>query len=154
MRKMIFVVAFAAFGFVVVTTVAPFVVTAPRAFIDNVFAFPLGLAGVSSPAASPLPGHLLTSAWSPLRHVLLPAVLLIGGYFLVRHLRERWPIDLSAALTLMALCMTVIICSATATRLGYLIYPLNFVLWAWVFSPGPVPSVSRTALVELQRPGG
>jgi hypothetical protein len=26
----------------------------------------------------------------------------------------------------------VMICAASATRIGYVIYPLNFALWSWV----------------------
>ena len=38
--------------------VVPFALRGPWAFFDNVVLFPLGLSGVTSPAASPLPGHL------------------------------------------------------------------------------------------------
>ena len=40
---------------------APVALRNPSAFVDNVIRFPLGLAGVSSPAASALPGHILVS---------------------------------------------------------------------------------------------
>ncbi len=50
---------------IVTVTVLPFVFKAPWAFFSNVFAFPLGLAHVTSPAASALPGHELTT-WIPL----------------------------------------------------------------------------------------
>ena len=46
---------------IVAVTTVPFVVRAPAAFMSNVFAFPLGFAGVTSPAASALPGHILTT---------------------------------------------------------------------------------------------
>ena len=49
---------------IVIVTTVPFAVRAPWAFMSNVFAFPLGLAGVASPAASALPGHILTT-WMP-----------------------------------------------------------------------------------------
>ena len=43
---------------IVVVTVTPFAIRAPWAFMSNVFAFPLGLTSVTSPAASALPGHI------------------------------------------------------------------------------------------------
>ncbi len=141
-----------AIGIVVVGTVTPYAVSGPEAFIANVFAFPLGLAGVRSPAASPLPGHLLTTWYPPLRHVLLPLVFLVGGYYLAKFLRSRWPIDVPLALRTLAVCVTVVIFAATATRVGYLIYPLNFLLWAWVFTPVPTNSVDAVVLVEAQGP--
>jgi uncharacterized membrane protein len=137
---------------VLAATMTPYILTGPRAFVANVFAFPLGLAGVNSPAASPLPGHLLTNAFPPLGHVLLPAVFVVGSIFLVRYLRRHWPLSLPSALRVLATVMTVVICSATATRLGYLIYPIDFLLWAAVLTPQPVGSVDRVALVEVQSP--
>jgi len=117
---------------IVAITVAPFAVRAPGAFMSNVFAFPLGLAGVSSPAASALPGHILTTVWSPLGHVLAPATLLVGGYFVTKYVRRHWPLTLSRLLGLLAIVFAVMISVASATRIGYVVYPLNLALWAWV----------------------
>ncbi|MDE3081797.1 MAG: DUF2029 domain-containing protein [Acidobacteriota bacterium] len=122
---------------IVGATVIPFVVKDPWSFVSNVFAFPLGLAGVHSPAASPLPGHILTTLWAPLGHVLAPAALLVLAYFGTRYVRGHWPIDLSQMLGLLAVAFGVMILSASATRLGYLIYPLNLALWSRVTVPAP-----------------
>ncbi len=141
----------AAMGAVLLAVIAPFAVRNPGAFVSNVLAFPLGLAGVQSPAASPLPGHLLTAWWPPLRHVLLPGVFVVGGYFVLRYIRRNWPLDISRGLRILAVVMTVVIASASATRLGYLIYPLNFWLWAWVLD-APRTSSERVLLLEVDRP--
>lgn len=117
---------------IVLVTVVPFALRAPQAFVANVFAFPLGLAGVSSPAASALPGHVLTT-WMPfLGHVLTPVTLLVGGYFGARYLQRHWPLTLSQLLGMLGVAFAVMICVASATRIGYVIYPLNFALWASV----------------------
>ncbi|HEV3186669.1 MAG TPA: hypothetical protein VGZ04_01325, partial [Acidimicrobiales bacterium] len=119
-------------GAIVLVTTVPFVLKAPAAFMSNVFAFPLGLAGVSSPAASALPGHILTT-WVPvLGHILAPVALLIGGYFVTKYARAHWPLTLSQLLSVLCVVFTVMMCVATATRAGYVIYPLNFALWAAV----------------------
>ncbi len=117
---------------IVVVTVLPFAVKSPHAFVVNVFGFPLGLAGVTSPAASALPGHVLTTLWPPIGHVLAPLALVVGGYFAARFARARWPLDLSHLLALLAVADLVMICVASATRVGYVIYPVNFALWSWV----------------------
>jgi uncharacterized membrane protein len=117
---------------IVMVTVVPFVVKAPWAFFSNVFAFPLGLAHVASPAASDLPGHVLTTWWPPLGHVLAPLALLVGGYFAAKYARRHWPLSLSQLLGLLSIAFLVMMCVASATRIGYIIYPLNFALWAWV----------------------
>ena len=66
--------------------VIPFALSGPWAFFDNVVLFPLGLSGVNSPAASPLPGHLLVTAFPFLHRVLPLAVGLVGGSLLAWYL--------------------------------------------------------------------
>ncbi len=122
---------------IIATTVLPFAWRAPHAFVANVFAFPLGLTSVTSPAASALPGHILTTLWPPIGHVLAPVTFLVGGYFVVRYVRRHWPLDLSRMLALLAVVFATMICVASATRVGYLIYPLNFALWARVCRVAP-----------------
>ena len=122
---------------IVAITVVPFAMKAPWAFMANVFAFPLGLAGVRSPAASALPGHILTTWWAPLGHVLAPMAFAVGGYYAAKYLRRHWPIDLTQLLVLMSVAFTVMIVVASATRVGYVIYPLNFALWSWVCDEQP-----------------
>jgi hypothetical protein len=110
---------------------------------------------VQSPAASNLPGHLLTD-WQPwLSHVIMPVVFVVGAWAIWHYVRPRWPISPTTSLRLLALAMTVIVCAATATRVGYLIYPLNFLLWAWVLSPVPAAdSVDRVVLENIESPAG
>jgi uncharacterized membrane protein len=132
-------------GAIVVVTTVPFIFRAPGAFMTNVFAFPLGLAGVSSPAASALPGHVLTT-WLPvLGHILAPVTLLIGGYFVAKYARRHWPLTLSQLLAILSLIYAVMMCVASATRIGYLIYPLNFALWS---SMTEVKTVASPELVR------
>ena len=121
-------------------TTLPFAVSSPFAFLSNVVAFPLGLAHVASPAASPLPGHLLTDLWAPVGHLLTPLTLLMGGYIATRYARRHWPLNLSQLLAMMAAYSTVLICAASATRVGYVIYPLNFALWSLVCAEVPEPA--------------
>jgi len=125
---------------VVLSTVLPYVLLNPATFVSNVIAFPLGLTHVVSPAASPLPGHLLTVLWAPLGHILTPLTLLVGGYFLARYLRGHWPLTVSRMLAILALGTSVVILTASATRSGYVIYPMNFWLWSHVTKESVVPS--------------
>ncbi|MGA2124406.1 MAG: glycosyltransferase 87 family protein, partial [Acidimicrobiales bacterium] len=131
---------------IVVVTTVPFAVRQPLAFMSNVFAFPLGLAGVTSPAASALPGHILTT-WLPvLGHVLAPVSFLIGGYFATKYVRRHWPLTLSQMLGLLAIIFLGLICVASATRVGYVIYPLNLWLWSSVTKDAPVPAEELVAV--------
>ncbi len=131
---------------IVVVTVAPFVVKAPWAFFSNVFAFPLGLAHVASPAASALPGHILTTWWPPLGHVLAPLALLVGGYYVAKYAKRHWPLTLSQLLAILSLVFLVLMCVASATRIGYVIYPINFALWSWVCRDDQSAALETVAL--------
>jgi hypothetical protein len=113
--------------------VAPFAVSNGRAFVDNVFLFPLGLAGVASPAASNLPGHLIVSA-VPSLHVVLPVVVaIVGGALLVHRLVRRPPANAAEVLWIAGWVMLVAILFAPATRVGYLLYPADFFVFGWMF---------------------
>lgn len=118
---------------VLVPSVAPFVVNDAAAFFENVVLYPLGLAGVSSPAASALPGHLLVSAFPSLHKAVPLALVLVGGAVLARHLWRHPPVSAGDVCALAAVVMTVAIVLAPATRVGYLLYPVNFAVWAAMF---------------------
>jgi hypothetical protein len=114
--------------------VVPFALRGPWAFFDNVILFPLGLSGVNSPAASPLPGHLIVSAF-PFLHRVLPVVVgSLGGILLAWYLYRRPPQTASQVCKVAGVVMAVITLLAPATRIGYLLYPINFFVWAHLFS--------------------
>jgi hypothetical protein len=113
--------------------VVPFALRGPWAFFDNVVLFPLGLSGVTSPAASPLPGHLLVTAFPFLHRALPLAVGLVGGAILAWYLARRTPQTASQVCTIGGIVMAVIILMAPATRIGYLLYPINFFVWTYLF---------------------
>lgn len=135
---------------IILVTVAPFAVRQPWAFMSNVFAFPLGLTGVTSPAASALPGHILTTLWAPLGHVLAPVTFLIGGYFLAKYVRAHAPLSLSTLLAMLSLVFLTMMCVASATRVGYVIYPLNFALWSWACQETVVESSESPESVDFE----
>jgi Glycosyltransferase family 87 len=114
--------------------VVPFALRAPWAFFDNVVLFPLGLSGVNSPAASPLPGHLIVTAFPFLHRALPLGVGLVGGALLALYLYRRPPQTAAQVCNVGGVVMAVITLLAPATRIGYLLYPINFFVWAYLFS--------------------
>jgi len=129
-RPALFLVA--GLAVVMLPSILPTFVGNPSGFIDNVVRFPLGLAGISSPAASPLLGHAIVS-WFPGIHRLFTVVAAAVGavvllYVLVRH-TPRTASDLSR---LLGWVMTIAIVVAPATRIGYLLYPIDFFVWSWL----------------------
>jgi hypothetical protein len=119
--------------------VLPVALSNPSAFIDNVVRFPLGLAGVSSPAASALPGHILVAAVPGIHRAYVVAVVIIGGLALVWRLWRRPPTNAAEAASLSGWVMLIAIVLAPATRVGYLLYPINLFLWAWMLRQADEP---------------
>ena len=112
----------------------------PRRFVANVVLFPLGLSGVASPAGSALPGHIIVSA-VPSIHRIFPVVCaLVGVVVLVLYLRRRPPHDAAEVCKVAGWVLLVAILLAPATRIGYLIYPLNFFVWSWMLTAPEPPS--------------
>ncbi len=117
---------------VLVPSVVPVFMHDPTAFLNNVVRFPLGLAKISSPAASALPGHVIVLAFPEIRRgfpfILAIVGLMVIGWVLARH-RPR---TVSDVCRLGGWAMTAGILLAPATRVGYLLYPINFFFWAWL----------------------
>ncbi len=122
------------------------------AFVENVVRFPLGLAGIQSPAASPLIGHLVVSLFPGIHRVFTVAVagvgLLVLGYVLVKR-RPKTPAALSR---LIGWVMTVAILLAPATRVGYLLYPVDFFVWAWLLRSEDTVDAVPDDLGRARRP--
>ncbi|MBE1496675.1 hypothetical protein H4696_003775 [Amycolatopsis lexingtonensis] len=110
----------------VATTAAlhlPVYLVDPAAFVEHVFRFPLGMGAVRSPAASPLPGHLIAGlgvAGQVTAFVLVGAAAVAMLVWLVR----RPPANGSGALLRIAVGLGALILLTPATRYGYLVYPL------------------------------
>lgn len=125
--------------------VLPFAVGNPAAFVDNVIRFPLGLAGVSSPAASALPGHILIALAPGAHRPYVIVVALVGGAALLWHLWRRPPADAAQLASLTGWVMTIAIVVAPATRVGYLLYPINLFVWAWMLRRSDEPALPEAA---------
>ena len=76
---------------VTVPVVLPVALRNLSAFTDNVIRFPLGLAGVSSPAASAMPGHIFVALFPGEHRLYVVVVGLVGAAVLIRHLIRRPP---------------------------------------------------------------
>jgi MYXO-CTERM domain-containing protein len=117
---------------VMIPAILPTVVENVPAFVENVVRFPLGLAGVSSPAASPLLGHFLTSLFPGFKRIFTLLVAGAGVVILGWVLVRRRPTTPAALARLVGWVMLVAIVLAPATRVGYLLYPADLFVWAWL----------------------
>ncbi|MCL4449193.1 MAG: glycosyltransferase 87 family protein [Actinobacteria bacterium] len=111
----------------------------PVAFIDNVIRYPMGFTGIPSPAASPLIGHLLVMTMPQAKHLVILGLLLVGVVCVAVLLILHPPRSLSSATLIAGLSMLIAIVLAPNTRFGYLIYPINILLWAWMMLSSTVP---------------
>ncbi|HEY7592342.1 MAG TPA: glycosyltransferase family 87 protein [Actinophytocola sp.] len=95
----------------------------PAAFVEHVILYPAGLGRAGSPAASPLPGHLIAQL-GPVGHAVSLALLAVAACVIVAWLIVRPPRDPAGATLRIAVALGTAIILAPATRWGYLVYPL------------------------------
>jgi len=120
----------AAAAAVVVPVVAPFALRDARALVDSVVLFPLGLAEAPTIARGPTVGQLLTAPFPQARGILAAALASVVAAIAVALLLRRGPWSVKAAARRGAVVLAAAILLAPAGRLGYLIYPLNLLLWS------------------------
>lgn len=110
----------------VATTAAlhlPVYLVDPAAFVEHVFRFPLGMGVVRSPAASPLPGHLIAETGA-IGQVAAFALVGAAAVAMLVWLVRRPPANGSGAVLRIAVGLGALILLTPATRWGYLVYPL------------------------------
>ncbi|WP_426508943.1 glycosyltransferase 87 family protein [Dactylosporangium sp. McL0621] len=100
------------------------------AYIENAVRFPSGHGLVTSPAQSPLPGHLIATALPAGRTIAL-ALLLLAGAVIALMLFRRPPRTAGVAAAYIAAGLTAAIMLTPATRFGYLLYPVAFLAFWW-----------------------
>ena len=108
---------------------APGALSSPQAFLQNTVLFPLGLSKYKTPAASPLPGHLLATTGMTGHWAAVGLLIAAGAGFAV-SLVVRPPTDARAAAWRLALGLTVMFTLAPATRWGYFVYPIGLAIWS------------------------
>jgi hypothetical protein len=129
----------AAVGAVVVPVVAPFATWGPGALVHSVVLFPLGLTKEPTIARGLTLGQSLARPFPHTRAavaVLLAAALLALGVLLVV---KRPPASAAMAVQHAGVLLTVAVVLAPAGRLGYLIYPVNLLVWSRLLATGAYP---------------
>lgn len=122
---------------VAIPTIFPFALRGPIALIDDVVLFPLGLSAIPSTAASALPGHELVLAFPALSRILPLSVGFVLVLVLARYLYRRRPNTVAQVCDITGVVMCALILLAPNPRVGYLLYPINFFVWAYLLTPRP-----------------
>jgi hypothetical protein len=111
-----------------VAAFAPALLTRPGTLVQNVILFPLGLTRHKTPAASPLPGHVLAGLGSA-GHTADIGVLIAAGLAVAAWLVLRPPASVAAAAVRLAIGLTLLFGLAPASRFGYFAYPIALLGW-------------------------
>src|SRR6202011_747411 len=111
-----------------IAAAAPAALARPSVFLHNTVLYPLGLTRHLTPAASPLPGHLL-AATGTAGHWAAISLLLAAGLAVMAWILLRRPADDRAAAWRLAAGLCVMVILAPATRWGYFAYPLGLLGW-------------------------
>lgn len=119
----------------VLVLVTPFLVWDPRAFIEDVVLFPLGLGDARSSAQSPTLGSALIELFPGARTpiTILLALAIVASVLLL--LRDRSSSAAGAGARASAV-FAIAIALAPAGRFGYLVYPISLAVWAYAFGRG------------------
>jgi Glycosyltransferase family 87 len=125
-----------------VLAVLPALAVDPGAAVENLVRFPLGRGLVGSPAASPFPGHLIAEAL-PGGRLIAAALLVAAGLAIGWWLLRRPPRDAAAAALICAYGLTAALLLMPATRFGYLLYPIAYLVWRPVFRSDSRPAPTR-----------
>jgi hypothetical protein len=135
---------------VAATFVAPFVAWGPSAFVEDTLRFPLGVGEQRTPAETPTLGGVLVEAFPSARAPLTVLVVVVGvglwGWLLVRPPAP----DVGAAARRSGLAFLAVIVLAPASRVGYLVYPVNLLAWAWLMDAAHSDRPGRD---PVSRPG-
>lgn len=108
---------------VTAAVVLPVALVAPDRLVEHVLRFPAGLTEVESPAASPLPGHLIAQLGPAGRAVAL-ALLAGAALAIMVWVIRRPPRSAAQAAERAAVALLVAMMLMPATRFGYLLYPV------------------------------
>jgi hypothetical protein len=125
---------------VLFAALAPAALGTPADLIQNTVLFPLGLTRAQTPAASPLPGHLLATI-GPGGRLAALALLIAAGLAVAVSLIVRPPGDAPAAARRVAIGLTLMFGLSPATRYGYFAYPAG--LCGWIALCAGIPRACR-----------
>ena len=140
-----FTIASVATAAALVVAMAPALLIRPSGFFQNTVAFPLGATPQHTPAASPLPGHLLAVTGSA-GHIAAIGLLIAAGLAVAASLVVRPPADTRAATWRLAIGLAVLFALAPDARFGYFAYPGALLGWLAITGRSRASAATGTAL--------
>jgi hypothetical protein len=151
-----FSIASVATAAALVVAMAPALLIRPSGFLQNTVLFPLGATRQHTPAASPLPGHLLAGTGSA-GHAAAIGLLIAAGLAVAASLVVRPPADTRAATWRLAIGLALLFALAPAARFGYFAYPGALLGWLAITArsragaeKGTAPGVAAAAAAPAE----
>jgi hypothetical protein len=114
---------------VLIAATAPGLLATPAGLLQNLVLYPLGMTQQKTPAASPMPGHILAET-GPAGHLAAIGLLVLAGLVIGASLVVRPPADVPAATRRLAIGLALMLILAPATRFGYFSYPVALLGWS------------------------
>jgi hypothetical protein len=118
--------------------IVPFVVWNPGAFVEDVIRFPLGLGKQRSAAETPTLGSLLVRVLPSARTLITVLLVAVVAAITLVLLAVRPPRSIRGAAVRAAVVFLVAMALVPAGRIGYIVYPIDLVAWAWLGRTRPV----------------
>jgi uncharacterized membrane protein len=116
---------------VVVPVVVPFVVWNPAAFVEDAIRFPLGLGAQRSAAGTPTLGSALIDAFPGARTALVATFVAIVVAAATAAITLWRPRSAAGAAAAAGVVFGVALMLAPSARLGYVIYPIDLLVWGF-----------------------
>lgn len=132
----------------VIPVTLPFVVWDVRSFFDDTVKFPLNIGTHETIARGPTLGRLLADIWPAGGGWLSAALLGLVGVLAVWIMLRRPAGSAAAAAMHTGILYVPALLLSTAGRPGYVIYPINLLLWGWVLRPESKLSGRRHLVVR------
>ena len=132
---------------------APEALATPIAIKQNLIDFPLGLTKYKTPAASPLPGHLIAGLGT-VGHYTAMALMVLAAVAFTAWILLRPPRDARDAAWRLAVGYTVLFVLDPSTRFGYFVYPLALLGWRVLASTHDPERAAPTPPDALLIPSG
>lgn len=124
-----------------------------RAFVDDAIRFPLGLGSTTSAATTPTLGSLLIDALPTARSPLTAVFVVVVASVAIALAVRRRPRSGAEAAGAAAFVFLVALLLAPVARIGYLVYPIELLVWARALAPVDSVGVEASSTNERREDG-
>jgi hypothetical protein len=134
--------------------VAPFVAWDPDALWEDVIRFPLGFGSQENPNTSPSIGRALVAVFPSAEGLITGAMVVVALAVWAWLVLKRPAPDAAGAARRAGMAFLAILALLPATRIGYLVYPVNLLAWGYLLERDPPLRTAGSRCTRRRRPEG